>query len=194
MEVLLRQPSAGCLYPWGLQLQKVDRPDSGTCLVVSQIYPWGLVAHKNAWLAFLPVAWEQQLQPGDRILRANGETEVNAIARVLLCSEVIQVHLLFQRGLAATTCTPSTLRTVGWQAALAAQARADGRRAWTLQATAQAGKHARAAWDAASWDAASARWDAAPDVPYRGVGRYPLGHVLGSLSFFDRWAATMALR
>ena len=98
MEVLLRQPSAGCLYPWGLQLQKVDRPDSGTCLVVSQIYPWGLVAHKNAWLAFLPVAWEQQLQPGDRILRANGETEVNAIARVLLCSEVIQVHLFCPAG------------------------------------------------------------------------------------------------
>ena len=116
MYITLQQPSAGCQYPWGMQLHKMVIPESGTYYVVRKIHRRGLVALTNAWLAFSPVAGVDQLWPGDRILRANGETEVEAIARELTRVEVLQVHLHFQRDLTAaigTRFTPHTLDTLG---------------------------------------------------------------------------------
>ena len=97
MDITLQQPSAGCQYPWGMQLQKMVIPSAGMYYVVQEIHPHGLVACTNAWLAFSPVAGEDQLWPGDLILQANGETEVDAIARELTRGEALRVNLHFQR-------------------------------------------------------------------------------------------------
>ena len=113
MDITLQQPSAGCQYPWGMQLQKMVIPSAGTYYVVQAIHPQGLVARTNAWLAF-----SDQLWPGDRILQANGETEVDAIARELTRGEILRVNLHFQRDLGdlaaiGTRVTAHTLDTLG---------------------------------------------------------------------------------